>query len=255
MARPTKPKDLKPKSAEDADGGEASAKPGGAGLAIDIKFLVTILAIFLCSSIASVASVYFIAPMVIVPAIVEKLPKPGAEAGAEGEGEGEGEGHPASKTGMNVQLDEFTVNLKADPNEGGNQFLRAKMSLSVTPPSGKECGGHAQLPVKAQPVLASVGPGVIVGGAAATDEVLLANGGGEGGGDPCVAEFTKHMSAYIPAIRDIINSSLMKRTAEQLSTLEGQEALKDEIKDQINQLMTEGYQVIRVNFEDFIIQR
>lgn len=254
MARPTKPKDLKPKSAEDADGGEASAKSGGAGLAIDIKFLVTILAIFLCSSIASVASVYFIAPMVIVPAIVEKLPKAGAEAGAEGEGDPTGEGHPASKTGMNVQLDEFTVNLKSDPNEGGNQFLRAKMSLSVSPPPGKECGGHAQVPGKAQPVLASIGPGVIVGGAAPADEVLLASGGGEAA-DPCVTAFTHHMSAYIPAIRDIINSALMKRTADQLSTLEGQEALKDEIKDQINQLLSEGYQVIRVNFEDFIIQR
>jgi flagellar basal body-associated protein FliL len=40
-----------------------------------------------------------------------------------------------------------------------------------------------------------------------------------------------------------------------LSTPEGVETLKDEIKEQINQVLSEEYKVIRVNFQDFIIQR
>jgi flagellar basal body-associated protein FliL len=47
----------------------------------------------------------------------------------------------------------------------------------------------------------------------------------------------------------------MKRTASQLASAEGQEVLKDEIKEQLTQVMAPEYEVLRVNFQDFIIQR
>jgi hypothetical protein len=94
--------------------------------------------------------------------------------------------------------------------------------------------------------------GQIVGAAAPVDRTMVAN---EGGGPTCEQIFTTNMGKYVPTIRDVINASLMKRTASSLASLEGQEALKDEVKEQLNQIMGPNYQVLRVNFQDFIIQR
>jgi hypothetical protein len=94
--------------------------------------------------------------------------------------------------------------------------------------------------------------GQIVGAAAPVDRTLIAE---EGGGPTCEQIFKNNMGKYVPTIRDVINASLMKRTASSLASLEGQESLKDEIKDQLNQIMGPDYSVLRVNFQDFIIQR
>jgi flagellar basal body-associated protein FliL len=277
MARPTKPKDLKPKSASEGEGDakESASKGGGggAGMSLDLKFIFTILAIFLCTTLSSVAAVYFVAPMVLVPAITAELPKGGHGEGdgeAHGDEEGdEGGGHKPSASGMNLELDEFTVNLKTDPAEGGdNQFLRAKMALTISVPEAENChhppagaegggGGHAQAGTLAHQRV----PGVMAGAAAPTtlsgDRTLVASGGGGEAAGPaaCLDAFKNKMAQFIPAMRDIINTALMKRTAAQLSTTEGVETLKDEIKEQINQILPTEYRVVRVNFQDFIIQR
>lgn len=258
MAKPSKPKDIKPK----ADGDAAASGGGGGGGGLDLKFIITLIVIMLCTTLTSGAAVYFLAPMVLMPAIEEQLKKVAAapahgEEGAEGEGEGD---EHASKVGMNLELDDFTVNLKEDPSMQGTQYLRAKMSLNIGVPAEEDCyaehpaeGEHAE----AMPI--DLKDGKVIGAAIAVfdvDKTLLANEGAAV--DPkvaCIAEFKDHMGKYIPTIRDVINASLMKRSAGTLATLEGQEALKDEIKESINQFMDEKYKVIRVNFEDFIIQK
>lgn len=267
MARPTKPKDLKPKTAE-AEGAETAAKPSGGG-GLDLKFLITIVAIFLCSTVASVASIYFIAPMVLVPAILSELPNVEGGHGADEEDGHHGHG---SSVGLNLELDEFTVNLKTEPGMSGNQFLRAKMSLSIQVPEEEDCHqfDHATgrpwdvdrttvTMLKLKPIQYEGAVGRVVGAASESSEPeqLLASGGGEAANpyDTCIHAFTSKMSRYIPAMRDVINSALMKRSADQLATIEGQELLKDDIREQINALLGSKYHVIRVNFEDFIIQR
>ncbi len=270
MARPTKPKDVKPKAVESDPGS------GGGGTttesAFDLKFIVTILVIILVGLGGPAGSVFFLSPMVIEPIISSAL---GGLGGGEGHGEGHGDGTGVhEKIGMNLELDEFTVNLKSDPSQPGHQYLRTKMSLSVRVPVEEYCDphgppAHASLPMDALEKVAFNRPssdevrvisGKIVGAAAnltPQTEPLIASGGG-GGEDPyisCQKAFNTNMSRFVPTMRDVINTSLMKRTAGNLESIEGQEALKDDIKDQINHLMGEPYGIIRVNFSDFIIQK
>ena len=266
MARPTKPKDIKPKAEGDVAtlpvGGGDGAAPSGGGGGLDLKFIITLVVVVLSTTLTSAASVYFLAPMVVMPPLEKQLKEisKGAAHGAEGEGEhGENAEAHSNDPGMNLELDEFTVNLKDDPSVDGSQYLRAKMSLGVTVPAEENCynlGEHAS----AIPAI-TPGRGKIVGAAANIDQrrpVDRSQMASEGGPDPktlCINEFKGNMAKFVPTIRDVVNAALMKRTAGALSTLEGQEALKDEIKESINQFMGEKYQVARVNFEDFIIQK
>lgn len=242
MARPTKPKDLKPKT-----DGENLAGPG-AGLAaatsgggFDMKFIIALAVVALISVAGTAGSTYFITTQ------ITDISKKVAVAPGEEHGDGHEAGHtPANVVGMNLELDDFMVNLKPDPNLEGTQYLKAKMALSIRVPEAEDCYAkkHAMLPAL---------DGQIVGAAAPMNETLLASGGG--GGPTCEQIFKDNMGKYVPTIRDVINASLMKRTASTLASLEGQEALKDEIKEQLNQIMGPDYGVIRVNFQDFIIQR
>ena len=76
MARPTKPKDLKPKAESEAPAGGASPAPSGKGgaPALDLKFIVLLLAIIVSTIGGSVGSMYVLGPMVLVPAIVSQIP-------------------------------------------------------------------------------------------------------------------------------------------------------------------------------------
>lgn len=260
MARPTKAKDTKGPDMDTDDTGALPAAPVTQS-GFDLKFIVTILAIFIAGIGGSVASVMFLAPTVLVPQVVEQVVAAtgGSHAEASGEHGEDGEGHGGSthqQLGMTLELDEFTVNLKTDPTLGGNQFLRTKMSLSVKVPDEQYCdptggGEHASVPDTLQ-------EGTILGAASPLNQeepVYLASGGG--GPDPytlCVQTFDKNIGRYTPAIRDIINQALMKRTAGTLATVEGQEFLKDEIISQVNHVIGPDMSVIRVNFSDFIIQ-
>jgi flagellar basal body-associated protein FliL len=255
MARPTKPKDLKPKV--DGEGGAApapaAAPAGGGGGGLDLKFIIMVVVIVLASIGGSVGSSYLMTTMFVMPEITKAAHAPAGEQGAEGDGHSP-TGHDGASTeaagnevGMNLELDEFMVNLKPDPSMAGSQYLRAKMALSIKVPEPENC--YAEHHASAMPY----GEGRIVGAAAPIDRTMLANGGE--GGPSCEDVFKKNMSKYVPTIRDVINGSLMKRNASLLATLEGQESLKDEIKDQLSTIMAPNYQVLRVNFQDFIIQR
>ncbi len=277
MARPTQAKDIKPDEIEAELDAEASGGGGGKTSALDLKFIITILAIFIAGIGGSVASIMFLAPMVLGPVIQEQViaatgatpAEHGGEHGEEHGGGHGGHGHPSQSIGMLLDLEEFTVNLKNDPGLRGNQFLRTKLSLSVALPEEQYCdptggGHHANVPTHGAIARATVpslaGPFAV---AAIVPPALQAKAGeytiASGGSAPdpfvvCTTAFSKNMSPYTATMRDIINQALMKRTAGTLATIEGQEMLKDEIKTQINSLLGNHYQVIRVNFSDFIIQ-
>lgn len=246
MARPTKPKDLKPK----VEGEIAAAPAGGGGGGLDIKYIILVVAVIIASLLGSVGSAYLMTTMFVIPEISKVSPK----AGAEGEAAAPS-GHDAASTetpshevGMNLELDEFTVNLKTDPNSEGNQFLRAKMALSIKVPEKENCYAH-----EAAYLNFPASQGKIIGAAVTVDRTLIANEGESG--PSCEQIFKNNMGKYVPTVRDVINGALMKRTATSLATLEGQESLKDEIKEQLSEILAPDYQVLRVNFQDFIIQR
>lgn len=259
MGQPLKPKALKPKAANESGGGDAPApKPSGGGGGgggkggFDLPFIILIVCMMLFSIGGSALTLFLLGPMVLVPAITEQISAAGL-GGGEGEhgegGHGEGEhgeahaaGHGAKGLGLNLELDDFTVNLKKEPDERKNSFLVTKLSLSVAVPEEQNC------------LLLASHHGEGDGGGG--------HGGGHGGGaaaDPmetCQQNFVKSMAPYVPTIRDIINTSLMSRTADQVASLEGQEALKDEVIQQTNTVLGNSeYKALRVNLEDFVIQR
>lgn len=236
MAQPAKPKDAKPKlpeAAEPTAAAEAKLAKGGGGGG-SAKFFIGVMLLGFLNIGAVIAAIYVLAPMVLVPAIVSKIPAGAPAAHGEGDKAHGTEAH-APSIGLTLPLSDFTVNLSQDPALAGSQFLRAKLSLAISVPEEEDCN------------------------AAHGEEHTAAGGGGHGGGapagDPCMAAFQKNMDPYIPTIRDIINTALMKRTASTLGTVEGQELLKDDIRLQINPLLGKKYSVLRVNFEEFIVQR
>jgi len=271
MASPAKPKEMKPKD----DGEAAPAVPGSAsapaGGGLDLKFIILVVVMVVSSILGSAGSVYLMTSMFVTPEI-QKLAKAKPAEGGEAEKGGEEKvDGSTNEIGMNLELDEFMVNLKTDAALGGNQYLKTKVSLSIKPPDKENCflkKEKAQLSPIGDKVIAFnrsvLGYGTFAGAAAPIaydksdlnefDSTLLA-GEGEGGPPPCETEFKANMGHYVPTIRDVINSSLMKRTASQLASAEGQEVLKDEIKEQLTQVMAPEYEVLRVNFQDFIIQR
>jgi len=273
VARPTKPKDLKAKG----DGAELAAVPGGAGAGgggLDLKMIILGVVLVIASIGGSVGASYLMTTMFVVPQLSQIAAKAGGgEGGEHGDAHGEGGhggahgegGHATPQVGMNLELDEFTVNLKPDEKLGGNQYLRAKMALSVKVPDAENCYAqeqkHARLPLRDGAVVALVLPEnaqieqllTTRRAPIAADGTLLASGGSSA--PSCEDVFKKNMGKLVPTARDVINAALMKRTASQLASLEGQEALKDEIKEQLNSVMAPTYEVLRVNFQDFIIQR
>jgi flagellar basal body-associated protein FliL len=268
MAKPVKPKTLKPKTGADSASNEANEaeesqssapkapanKSGGGGGGTGLLSIVILSVVMLLSSVAGpVAALYFLGPQLLAPIIAKAVPKPVEGEGGEAVGEGEHGSVKVSKLGLNLPLDEFTVNLKKDPALRGTQYLRAKMNLSVIVPEAEDCSPH-----KAE--------GGKEGGAegGGHGEKPAEGGGGHGAApaaavDPakaCNEAFVGKMATYIPTLRDIVNTSLMKRSAAQIGTLEGQELLKDEMSQEMNNILAGNhYQVVRVNFEEFIVQR
>ena len=251
MAKPTKPKDLKPKVEGEIADAPTAAGGGGGGLAM--KFIIMMVVVLVATIAGSVGSAYLMTTMFVVPEI-GKIAKSAGAAHAEAGGEATGTDAastetPSNAVGMNLELDEFTVNLKSDPNSEGSQYLRAKMALSIEVPEKENCYLE---PHKAMLPADMVPGGKVVGAAVSVDRTLIAE---ESAGPTCEQIFKNNMSKYVPTIRDVINAALMKRTASSLATLEGQESLKDEIKDQLSQILAPNYKVLRVNFQDFIIQK
>ncbi|RMG40301.1 MAG: flagellar basal body protein FliL [Candidatus Dadabacteria bacterium] len=145
----------------------------------------------------------------------------GGSSGEEGEDE-QVEEHQ-EKHYETVEFDTFIVNLSAN-----SSFLKVKLILEYDPElvmGGEgEGGGHAY------------------GGGA--------SGGGEGeGGLPGV------LGEKEPQIRDAVIRVLSSKTAEEVLTQEGKEALKEELIEAINEAtgLDEG-PVVNIYFAEFIIQ-
>lgn len=265
MAKPLKPKNLKPQAKSESASVPAPTntepraqknKPNTVKGLTMIQTIILAVVMLISSIVGPALTLYFLGPTVLVPMIQQALPQ-SEEEGEEGEKNAEGkegeqgkkEGHgeaKASGLGLNLPMEEFIVNLKTSQGTRGNQFLKAKMSLAIGVPAEEDC--HA------------------LGGEHGAEGEAKAEGGGHGGGegaaaaaDPvtaCNEAFVKKMDAYTPTLRDIINTALMKRTATQISTLEGQEELKDELVQEMNAVLTnQGYTVQRINLQDFVLQR
>lgn len=126
--------------------------------------------------------------------------------------------------GMGVMIDTGTkvVNL-ADP--GGRRFLRATVVVEVEPPAHTE----------------DTAPTAAEGeGEAATES-------------PAVVELRNEINQKLPIINDALNSLLTSKSFEEIYTLEGKEALRNQIKDELNKRLPE-FGVITVYFTEFVVQ-
>lgn len=215
MARPTKSKEAKPKALEAVPDGDSKGGGSSSGGGM-LNMIIMAVIIVVCTAVSSAASVYFLAPMVLKPLLAQMAPAAEGEEGEGGEAHGEeGHGEATPMVGPVLELEEFTVNLR-DPD--GQRYLRATLSLTVTaddPQFGKLSG-----------------------------EAL----------HKWEENFHHEMGHYVPSIRDIVISTLTKKTAAELSTMQGKEQVKEEIKRQSEALLHGKHKVIRVNLENFIIQ-
>ena len=73
------------------------------------------------------------------------------------------------------------------------------------------------------------------------------------GEDPAKA-IEAEMNQFKPAIRDAIISTLSSKTAEELSSVEGKDQSKEQIKESVNAIFGGEREVIRVSFSNFIVQ-
>ncbi|MFM7389926.1 MAG: flagellar basal body-associated protein FliL [Vampirovibrionales bacterium] len=276
-AKPVKPKALKPKttgntkpSDDDAplEAVEATPASKSSKTAFDfsgdsltmMQVIILAVVMLICSIVGPAAAFYFVGPMVMKPLVAQAPAEEGDEGeqaeaknghgdASTGHGEGSHAKEGASQVGLTLKFDEFAVNLKKDPALRGNQYLSAKMSIAVAVPPEKDC---------LTPLIAPPEHG---------DKEHAAEGGGHGGGhgeaapagspiELCQKGFQESMTPFIPTLRDIVNTAFMKRTATQIASVDGQESLKDEITTEMNTVLNNGhYNVLRVNFENFVVQR
>jgi flagellar basal body-associated protein FliL len=262
MAKPIKPKSSKPLAKTEESGSSEESAPKAAskkdsppllskGLTM-FQTIILAVVILITSVVGPAATLYFLGPTLLAPMIQKALPASTAEEGEEGEKpEGE-EGEEGKKPeapkvpslGLNLPMEEFIVSLKTSQASKSTQFLKAKMSLAIAVPEAEDCNAPIE--------------------EAGKTEAKAEGGehGGEGGGEAkdamsaCNEAFVKKMDPYVPTLRDIVNTALMKRNAQQIATLEGQEDFKDELVGEMNAVLSNhGYTVQRINLQDFIIQR
>lgn len=217
MVKPTQPRGVKPKSEEtQANEGKDTGELNGA------KFIITNAVVTLLICIVFVGSNYFIVQS-SVNAIANKIAggevaaTEGADASAEAEGE-------AVERGLILDLGEFILNLS---DSKAKRYLKVDVAIELskldTDPKEEAAGG-----------------------------------GGEGGHGAAAANpmeaFAKEMDQFKPAVRDSIITVLSSRSSEELSSAEGKEKAKDQIKEGINAVFGGEREVLRVSFGTFIIQ-
>lgn len=136
--------------------------------------------------------------------------------------------------GLKVETGTKIVNL-ADP--GGRRFLKATIVIEVAPPLAVLEAQQAA----AEAAAASAGKGGGEGGAAAATE------------DPAITQFNEEMTQRMPIINDGLVTVLSSKTYEEIYTVAGKDALKDEIIAALNETLPELH-VIAVYFTEFVVQ-
>ncbi|HRF47127.1 MAG TPA: flagellar basal body-associated FliL family protein [Anaerolineales bacterium] len=131
--------------------------------------------------------------------------------------------------GQMVDTGTKVVNL-ADP--GGRRFLKATITIEV-PPLDFFFEAH-------------VTEGEDAAAASHSTETTTTE-------DPRIAEFNTLIENKMPIINDILNTLLTSKTFDQIYTVEGKEALREEIKKEINARLPE-LGVIAVYFTEFVVQ-
>ena len=262
MAKPIKPKSSKPlakieeQTPFEENAPKASKKDAPSPVSKGLTMFQTIIlavVMLIASIVGPAATLYFLGPTLLVPMIQKAMPAPAEEGEEVEKPEGEEgkkpEGKEAPKTpglGLNLPMEEFIVSLKTSQASKSTQFLKAKMSLAIAVPEGEDC--YAPVEEEGKPEAKAEG-----------GEHGGEGGEGKGATDPataCNEAFVKKMDVYVPTLRDIVNTALMKRNASQIATLEGQEDFKDELVSEMNAVLSNhGYTVQRINLQDFIIQR
>lgn len=125
-------------------------------------------------------------------------------------------------------LGEFVVNL-ADP--GGTRFLKTAITIKAYSAVPEEEGEKKKEEKK--------------------------EGGGHGGAegaDPEMAAVEHDLAHSMPAIKDLVISTLSTKTADELASYETKLALKEEMVEEMNKLLHGKYRVFDLYFTDFIIQ-
>ncbi|MGD9581289.1 MAG: flagellar basal body-associated protein FliL [Vampirovibrionia bacterium] len=137
------------------------------------------------------------------------------------------EGHGESVMSFPYDLEDFIINLHSAEDR---RYLKVKISLDIERHEGE--------PEIGAPPAAAGGHGGHGGGAAVDPKEF----------------YGAVMTPYKMPIRDVIITKISSMSAEELSSTPGKEIAKDLIKEEINTILPEDRQVIRVNFGDFIIQ-
>ena len=219
MAKPDKPKDVKPK-AEGEEGSSSSAKAPIDGnmkmIVINLVTTVLICVLFL--------SVNYILQSNLLNSKLAQAPAATDATGEEATGE-EGEGGDTVERGLILDLGDFILNLS---DTAPRKYLKVEVALEV---SKSQADAVAEAEPKKE------------GG----------HGGGEGGAaavNPVEAE----MAQFKPAIRDAVITTLSSKSAAELSTVAGKELAKEQITESVNGIFAGEREVIRVSFGQFIIQ-
>lgn len=220
MARPTKPKEIKPKS-EGAPGEGAPAAGGSGGLSgMKLIAVNTVVTLLIC--VLFIGSNYFVVQNTLTTALKNVGGEAAHEEGAE---EGAEEGGDEVQRGIIFDLGEFILNL-SDPKSG--KYLKVEVAIEL---SRKETDPDPHAPA------AGGGHG----------------GHGDSGGDPFKA-VKEELENFKPAIRDAIISTLSSKTAEELSSVAGKENAKEQIKEAVDGILAGERETLRVSFGTFIIQ-
>jgi len=221
MAKPTQPKEIKPK-----EEGEEAAKGNKPKLDGNTKMMIINLAttVLIC--------VLFLSVNYVLQAnlLSSKLAKPAAEASSDEDltaDDGGGADSEEVQRGIIVDLGDFILNLSdASPRK----YLKVNVALEVSKTA-------ADTEAEAAPAKKEGGHGEGGEGAAAA-------------ASPIEAE----MAQFKPSIRDAIITALSSKTSAELSTVAGKELAKEQITEAVNGLFAGEREVIRVSFGQFIIQ-
>ena len=219
MVRPTKPKDMKPKTDSAAPAGAAGRESSG----IDGNRLILVNAVttvLIC--ILFVGANYFMQDNLLSNKLKSVVTADGEQAqdGAEADQE-------AAEKGIIVDLGDFILNLS---DVKPRRYLKVNVALELTKldtdPSmdaPAEGGGHG-------------------------------GGHGESAAPDPAKIIEQEMAQYKPAIRDAVISTMSSKTADELSSVAGKELAKEQIQEAVNGIFNGEREVLRVSFGNFIIQ-